>query len=73
MTEPYSLRTLVAPDLRKETACVFSFMGVAAAVAGYATVVGMWHVFALEIVALIGGLVALSRIDERARELESEA
>ena len=71
MTEPYSLHTLAAPELRRDSAFAFGVIGANAALAGYATAAGIWLGAALCLVAIVGGLVGLSRVDERAREISA--
>lgn len=73
MSEPYSLRTLVGPELRDKTAPAFCFLAMAAIAAGSSTATGHTLGLAISVGAIFAGFAALKPIDDRARELESEA
>ncbi|ELZ23491.1 hypothetical protein C475_14498 [Halosimplex carlsbadense 2-9-1] len=71
MTAPYSLRTLAAPELRRDTVERFGMLGMGALAAGTGTAVGSALAVALGVVGILAGIVSLKEIDERARELEN--
>ncbi|QLH83218.1 hypothetical protein [Halosimplex pelagicum] len=73
MTDPYSLRTLAHPELRRDTAVTFGILAIAAVAAGLATPSGNVVSLGLALVGIIGGTHGLGELDDKARELESEA
>jgi len=73
MTEPYSLRTLAAPELRTQVAVVFGGLGLAAVVAGASTATGSVVGLALGLLAILLGLAPMKQIDEKAREIDGQA
>ncbi|WP_436931671.1 hypothetical protein [Halosimplex halobium] len=73
MSEPYSLRTLVRPEIRREAAITFGILGLAAIAAGLATASGNVVSLGLALVGIAGGTYGLGELDDKAREIESEA
>ncbi|WP_415381463.1 hypothetical protein [Halosimplex sp. TS25] len=73
MTASYSLRTLAAPELRVNAGVKLLNLGLAAFAAGWATATGDKFTLAVTVVWILSGVGLLKSIDERAREIESEA
>ncbi|NLV10670.1 hypothetical protein GOC74_12115 [Halomicrobium mukohataei] len=70
MTEPYSFRTLAHPTIAPEALASFVGLGSVAYMSGMAMRTGDYVLAGLAVMALLGLLVALNRVDKRARELE---
>lgn len=69
MTEPYSLRTLAHPGVAPEAMATFIGLSSAAYLGATAASSGQYALSGFALLAVLGLMVALKRVDDRAREV----
>lgn len=72
MSEPYSLRTLTHRDVAPEAMATFIGLSSAAYLGATAASTGHYGLAGFALLALLGLMVALKRVDECAREVAGQ-
>ncbi|QIO23095.1 hypothetical protein [Haloarcula sp. JP-L23] len=70
MTAPYSLATLTHPQVAPEAVATLTSLGAAAYIGAATASAGQYALAGFAVLAVLGLLVALKRVDRRARMVE---
>ncbi|MBX0323873.1 hypothetical protein EGH21_12615 [Halomicroarcula sp. F13] len=70
MTAPYSLATLTHPQIAPEAIATLTSLGAAAYIGAATAAAGQYALTGFAVLAVLGLLVALKRVDRRARYVE---
>lgn len=70
MTAPYSLATLTHPEVAPEAVATLTGLGAAAYIGAATAAAGQYSLAGFALLTVLGLLVALKRVDRRARVVE---
>ncbi|WP_135304119.1 hypothetical protein [Haloarcula amylovorans] len=71
MTKPYALRALAHPSVAPDAVATLTGFGAAAFVATTTAAAGQYRLAGFALLVVLGLLVALKRVDSRARRVEA--
>lgn len=69
-SEPYALRTLTHPEIAPEAMATLTGLGAATYLGMSTAAAGRYTLAGLSVLAVLGLVVSLKRVDERARSVE---